>query len=222
METLRKEAEKEQYEFQVEWGKLENLIEKDKNGILANNNKGKAADKNKLSRKEINSKEESKTKTGNVDPSSTNNIQASNAKATGNSTAQNNQKNLKGATIRDYDAGFKSIFEATQINDIDTLISQFEKAENNNYSLLKYAESLSSDIKDLDGEIKTVESEIAKYEEDTTPGDENNREKQFEKFNDELEKTEMETKEYEEEYQNTVKTINQLKIGIKSIFDRIG
>lgn len=30
MEMLKKEAEKEQYEFQVEWNKLENLIEKDK------------------------------------------------------------------------------------------------------------------------------------------------------------------------------------------------
>ena len=42
------------------------------------------------------------------------------------------------------------------------------------------------------------------------------------KINEELEKNKKETKEYEEEYQNTVKTINQLKIGIKSIFDRIG
>ena len=42
------------------------------------------------------------------------------------------------------------------------------------------------------------------------------------KINEELEKNQKETQEYEEEYQNTVKTINQLKIGIKSIFDRIG
>jgi chromosome segregation ATPase len=123
--------------------------------------------------------------------------------------------------IQDYDAGFKSIFEATQINDIDTLIEEFQKAENNNYSLLTYAESLSSEIKELDDEIKSVENEIAKYSED---GEEleNNRDKQFKRINDELEKTEKETKEYERQYQETVKTINQLKIGIKSIFDRIG
>jgi len=123
--------------------------------------------------------------------------------------------------IQEYDAGFKSIFEATQINDIDALIEQFEKAENNNYSLLKYAESLSSDIKEVDDEIKAVESEIAKYSEDGEEV-ENNRDKQFKKINEELEKTEKETKEYEKQYQETVKTVNQLKIGIKSIFDRIG
>lgn len=123
--------------------------------------------------------------------------------------------------IQDYDAGFKSIFEATQIDDIDTLIKEFQKAECNNYSLLTYAETLSSEIKELDDEIKVVESEIAKYSED---GEEmgNNRDKQFKRINDELEKTEKETKEYERQYQETVKTINQLKIGIKSIFDRIG
>lgn len=124
--------------------------------------------------------------------------------------------------IQDYDAGFKSIFEATQINDIDALIEQFEKAENNNYSLLKYAESLSTDIKELDEEIKNVENEIAKYSEEGGDEFENNRDKQFKKINDELEKTDKETKEYEKQYQETVKTINQLKIGIKSIFDRIG
>lgn len=124
--------------------------------------------------------------------------------------------------IQEYDAGFKSIFEATKINDIDTLIEQFEKAENNNYSLLKYAESLSADIKELDEEIKTVEGEIEKYSEDGNTETENNRDKQFRRINEELEKTEKETKEYDKQYQDTVKTINQLKIGIKSIFDRIG
>ena len=74
--------------------------------------------------------------------------------------------------IQDYDAGFKSIFEATQINDIDALIEQFEKAENNNYSLLKYAESLSADIKELDEEISELEKNGINKEE-------NNRDEQF-------------------------------------------
>jgi DNA repair exonuclease SbcCD ATPase subunit len=123
--------------------------------------------------------------------------------------------------IQEYDVGFKSIFEATQINDINTLIEQFEKAENNNYSLLKYAESLSSDIKELDEEVKQVETEIEKYDEDGGEMVESKRANNL-KINEELEKTEKETKEYESQYKDTVKTINQLKIGIKSIFDRIG
>ena len=74
----------------------------------------------------------------------------------------------------------------------------------------------------MDEEIKEVQNEIDMYS--TEAGDEhdNHRDKQFQKINDELEKTEKETQEYEREYQETLKTINALKIGIKSIFDRIG
>ena len=124
--------------------------------------------------------------------------------------------------VQEYEEAFNSIKEATQINDIDALIEQFEKAENNNFSLLKYVESLSADIKDIDEEIKMVQNEIDKYTKEGSEEIENNRDKQFKKINDELEKTEKETKEYERQYQETIKTINALKIGIKSIFDRIG
>lgn len=124
--------------------------------------------------------------------------------------------------VQEYEEAFNSIKEATQINDIDALIEQFEKAENNNFSLLKYVESLSADIKDIDEEIKMVQNEIDKYNKEGGEEMENNRDKQFKKINDELEKTEKETKEYERQYQETIKTINALKIGIKSIFDRIG
>lgn len=41
-------------------------------------------------------------------------------------------------------------------------------------------------------------------------------------MNKELERTEKESWIYEEKYMDTVKIINSLKIGIKSIFDRIG
>lgn len=51
---------------------------------------------------------------------------------------------------------------------------------------------------------------------------ENNREKILSKLNKELSAAEEETKEYELQYSQTMKTINALKIGISSIFDRIG
>lgn len=69
--------------------------------------------------------------------------------------------------------------------------------------------------------LNNVESEIEKYDEDGGEMVESKRANNL-KINEELEKTEKETKEYENQYHDTVKTINQLKIGIKSIFDRIG
>lgn len=85
---------------------------------------------------------------------------------------------------------------------------------------MNYVESLSQEIKELDNEIKEIKREIEKY----WPGvnSENGRDRTLQKLNEDLQQTENETKRYEAEYMDTIKTINSLKIGIKSIFDRIG
>lgn len=65
--------------------------------------------------------------------------------------------------VEDYEEAFKQIKEATNIEDIKQLVEQFEEAETNNFSLLKYVESLSQEIKELDDEIKEIKQEIDKY-----------------------------------------------------------
>ena len=62
--------------------------------------------------------------------------------------------------VENHEDAFKSIKEATNIDDINKLVEQFEEAETNNFSLLKYVESLSSEIKELEDEIKRVQGEI--------------------------------------------------------------
>lgn len=157
METLKKEAEKEQLEFQMEWGKLEKLIEQDKQ--VTNHANKNRKDNSKMIKDEHADGDKFKEDKNSADHL----VGDKNADGKGGKKSMNKTKDALNPAnsyrnelerIQDYDAGFKSIFEATQINDIDTLIEQFEKAENNNYSLLKYAESLSSDIKELDEEIK--------------------------------------------------------------------
>lgn len=74
---------------------------------------------------------------------------------------------------------------------------------------------------ELEDEIKRIREEIDKYRGHGV-NNENNREKILDKLNKELQGTEKETKEYEKQHQETMKTINSLKIGIQSIFDRVG
>ena len=74
---------------------------------------------------------------------------------------------------------------------------------------------------ELEDEIKRIREEIDKYRGHGV-NNENNREKILDKLNKELQMTESETREYEKQYQETQKTINALKVGISSIFDRIG
>jgi predicted nucleic acid-binding Zn-ribbon protein len=95
------------------------------------------------------------------------------------------------------------------------------QAEDHNYSLYKYVGELTNEMDELEDEIKRIREEIDKYRGHGV-NNENNREKILDKLNKELAATEGETKEYDKQYQETMKTINALKIGIQSIFDRIG
>ena len=60
----------------------------------------------------------------------------------------------------DYEEAFEKIKEATNITNINELVARFEEAETNNFSLLKYVESLSIEIRELEDGIAEVQSEI--------------------------------------------------------------
>jgi chromosome segregation ATPase len=125
------------------------------------------------------------------------------------------------AKVQQYEEAFTSIKDATHLNDIDTLVNEFVKAEDHNHSLYKYVGELTTEMDDLESEIKKIREEIDKYRGHGV-NNENNREKILDKLNKELQATETETKEYEKQYGDTMKTINALKIGIQSIFERVG
>lgn len=123
--------------------------------------------------------------------------------------------------VQQYEEAFNSIKAATHLNDIDELVNEFVKAEAHNQSLFLYVKDLTAEMDELEEEIKRIREEIDKYRGHGV-NNENNREKILDKLNKELAATEAETKEYERQYSETMKTINALKIGIHSIFDRIG
>lgn len=125
------------------------------------------------------------------------------------------------AKVQQYEEAFNSIKAATQLNDIDALVEEFVKAEQHNYSLFNYVKDLTTEMDELEDEIKRIREEIDTYKGQGV-NNENNKEKILKQLNQDLEATENETREYQEQYKETIKTINALKIGIQSIFDRIG
>jgi predicted nucleic acid-binding Zn-ribbon protein len=125
------------------------------------------------------------------------------------------------AKVQQYEEAFNSIKAATHLNDIDQLVTEFVQAEDHNYSLYKYVGELTNEMDELEEEIKKIREEIDKYRGHGV-NNENNREKILDKLNKELQGVELETKEYEKQYNETMKTINSLKIGVSSIFERIG
>ena len=69
--------------------------------------------------------------------------------------------------------------------------------------------------------IADVKAEIERYKGQGMSSD-NQRKKILRDLEDRLKKTETKAKEYEEKHTEGMKTINQLKVGIHSIFCRIG
>lgn len=100
-------------------------------------------------------------------------------------------------------------------------MNEFVQAEAHNFSLFTYVKDLTSEMDDLEEDIRKIREEIDKYRGHGV-NNENNREKILQNLNAQLAATEQETREYEQQYAETMKTINALKIGIQSIFDRIG
>lgn len=125
------------------------------------------------------------------------------------------------AKVQQYEEAFNSIKAATHLNDIDELVNEFVKAEAHNFSLYTYVKDLTTEMDELEDDIKKIREEIDKYRGHGV-NNENNREKILDKLNRELAETESETREYERQYGETMRTINALKVGISSIFERIG
>jgi len=124
---------------------------------------------------------------------------------------------------------FGKIMNETKINDVDLLVETFINAEDNNFSLFNYVNSLSAQIEKYEDSIKQVNAEIEKYkpavDEMAKNGRldaDNHRKKLLKELQTELVKTESKSQHYEENYQEAMTAINALKAGIQRVFVKIG
>jgi len=123
--------------------------------------------------------------------------------------------------VKSHEEAFEKIKAATGIHDIDELVKFFVEAEDENYSLFNYVNELNAELDKLESQVQDVKREIDKFK-DSGQNKDTQKKKLLEELEEKLKKTERKSQIYEERYQETMKTINALKIGIHSIFDRIG
>lgn len=93
-------------------------------------------------------------------------------------------------------------------------------AENLNVSLYNYVHDLTSEMDTLEIEIQGIRAEIEKFRGHGV-NNEKNRDSIMDKLQLELQETETVLKKIEKEYTDTMRTINALKLGIQSIFNRV-
>lgn len=199
MKKLKRQAEEEQAEFENEWKELGRLIEEDKkiNDFI------KPRDSMMTSQEQpalegpdevLALTDESKKKT---------------------SIFEIMEK------VQMYDEAFAKINEATGITEIDELVKTFVDSEKQNYSLFNYVNELSNEMDKLKQQIHETKEEINTFKGQGVTTD-NQRKKIMHELEERLERTEIRAELYEKNYEETMKTINSLKIGIQNIFERIG
>ena len=123
--------------------------------------------------------------------------------------------------VRMYELAFEKIANATGITDVDEIVQTFLEAEDKNFSLFNYVNDLNSDIEILELQISDVKVEIEKYKGQGVSTD-TQRKQILRNLEERLQRTESKADEYQVRYENAMKTVNQLKQGIGSIFSRIG
>ena len=123
--------------------------------------------------------------------------------------------------VKLYEEAFDKIREHTNITDVEEIVQTFLEAEEKNFSLFNYVNELNSEIERLELQISDTKVEIEKYKGQGVSTD-TQRKQILRNLEEKLQRTDVKADEYQVKYDNAMKTINQLKTGIHSIFSRIG
>ena len=120
-----------------------------------------------------------------------------------------------------FEEAFQKVKEQTKIKDVNELVDKFLQAEDKNFRLFNFVNSLNSDIGRLELQIADTKTEIETFKGQGNYSDTQHK-KVLRELEEKLARTESKADEYDAKYNNATKTIQLLKTGIQSIFTRLG
>jgi len=217
MAALQQHAEKERVEFESEFKELGELIKQQQVMV-----------------EQLRLKQFERTGSGEAGKSKqfatngdTNGLQGSNSMLMNSWGGMGLSKGDKGVTplsqekIQSYEEMLVKVQESTGVSDVNEIVAKFREAEDQNFSLFNYVNDINSEIERLEHSISDMRNQIEKYRGQGMSSD-TQRKKTIRDLEEKLAKTDKKADEYDARYQVAMRTINQLKNGIHSIFTRIG
>ena len=123
--------------------------------------------------------------------------------------------------VKSYSAAFATIAEFTGESDVEKLVEQFVVAENENFRLFSYVNSLNSEIEKLDEQIVELNEEIAKCKGEGSASAEE-RAKALQKLEKRLKTAEQKSNTYDQKYKEATLTLHLLKDGAWRMYNKIG
>ena len=207
MAALKQQADKEHAEFEKEWRELGRLIENDKK--MKEFMRQKERRRLEESLRDANAKQEEEKRKAQKQA-----MQQAQMKEDAN---RMNQEKLK-----IYEEAFSKIQAATGITNIDELVDSFIEAEDKNFSLFNYANTLTADLEKLETEAGGLKGENAQLKGHNLSTKDSAKQKALMQLEERWTKTEKKAEHYEQLYQQSSKTLTSVRAAIQSIFNRIG
>lgn len=209
MRNLQSQAEKERSDFEVEFKELGDLIKQQQ--IMLE----------QLRLKQFERTNDENIVTASVSEGDRSGEMASSMANWGGGNKDKNLAPLSQEKIHSYEEMLLKIQDSTGIYDINEIVNKFLEAEEQNFSLFNYVNDVNSEIERLEHSISSMRNQIEKYKGQDASSN-TQRKKTVRDLEDKLTKTDKKAEDYEGRYNLAVRTINQLKNGIQSIFTRIG
>ncbi|CAM9405843.1 unnamed protein product [Ascophyllum nodosum] len=219
--ALRQQAEKDRAEFDAEWEELGTLIveERKLRETLRQQKTERSKDFSLIGTEGgmVGNGDDEKTMGGSNLTGTI--VGGTKERVTG--TAERPHTSFSQCPEESYKAAFNKIKEATGMTNVSDMVNNFLQAEEKNFSLFNFISDLNSEIERMEVMIADAKTSIDRYKGQGLSTD-TQRKKVLRGLEEKLAATEAKADEYECRYQTTMKTINQLKTGIQSIFSRIG
>jgi hypothetical protein len=204
MAALKQQADKEHAEFEKEWRELGRLIENDKRMKEFMRTKSKKDDKGQMAMTD----DERHRKKINKNAWDT-------AKSLG--TISDSQTDAMA-----FEEKFSRIQAATGICDIDELVQNFLNAEDHNFTLFKYNNELTADIKKLEEQIVDYKEEYIALSGNSNRKEDVEKTKLLESLEEKWNEIDKKAIHYEVKYQEAQQTLSHARSIIESLFSRIG
>lgn len=123
-------------------------------------------------------------------------------------------------TIESYESAFHTIKEATGIEDIDQLVNKFIEVEDKNFALFNYVNELNNEIEQLQEQINENQAEIEKFKSEEVEMA-SQRKALLKGLEDNLSSSTEQADQYDTQFKQSKKIIEQLKSGVDSLFNKI-
>mmetsp|Transcript_5976 Transcript_5976/g.13878 ORF Transcript_5976/g.13878 Transcript_5976/m.13878 type:complete len:543 (-) Transcript_5976:175-1803(-) len=204
MASLKLQADKEHSEFEREWKELGKLIQNDKKMKEFMKSKVKAA---KDSQAELKEEEKTRRRT-----------------RTAWDTTNRSLATFAGSQekVASYEEAFARIQAATGITDLEKLVEKFIQEEDQNFSLFKYNNELSTEIEKLEQQIADYREEAVQLSGTGSRREDMEKVKILETLEEKWNDIDNKAKNYEIKHQESQQTLNHIRSGVESIFRRIG